>query len=90
LAHDPSESSVLARLLSEAAAHGKQVVLLSGDVHQRPRCGQLNEAAAASEGPSQPVWVLESGALGEPITDVVPAGWLTPSGTIELQLVPRY
>lgn len=87
LAHDPSESSIFSRLLLDAATKGKQLLLLSGHIHMRSRCGRLDPTPADSRQPPPPVWVLECGALGEPSTNALPAGSLTAGGMVEPQLV---
>jgi Calcineurin-like phosphoesterase len=89
LAHDPTESITLARLLRDkAATTGKQVFLLSGHIHLRSRCGRLADERASTE-TSTPVRVFESGALGEEGASMLPSGWLTALGRIEPRMVPR-
>lgn len=89
LAHDPLESVMLARLLTEAATTERQIMVLSGHIHMRSRCGQLETPEGFESEGRHPIWVLESGALGETITDVVPSGWITESGFIEPRLMPE-
>jgi predicted MPP superfamily phosphohydrolase len=89
LAHDSGEAITLARLLVEAVDSGKQALLLSGHIHMRSRYGHLvdEKPTAAIERPA--AWILESGALGEAITDVLPSGWMTSAGGMEPRLVSR-
>lgn len=89
LAHDSVESGTLRRLLVEASTPQKQVMLLAGHIHRHSRCGKLAFGEVAEENTRPPVWILESGALGEPITTALPSGWMTETGVIEPRLMPR-
>lgn len=87
LNHDPAESRTLAAIMVNAAAARKQVLLLSGHIHLRSRVGQLEPENGVA--PLAGSWVLESGALGEAATDVLPAAVMTGAGVLQPGLVRR-
>lgn len=89
LAHDPDESQTLAQMLEASSTKHKQVLLLCGHIHMRSRFGQLSSTKPGRAGKVTPVWVMESGALGEPTTDVLPTGWMAASGKMHPQLWKR-